>query len=170
MRQDSNNGNLTVYQSHSTITSILIQERLITKLKCTNGISHYQCAVLPEVKILMKKNNKYLSQVANSGFVESSCVVLSRVPHGWKRYGNQVDNWNSCKVKVWQSECGKQPLPHAGSNQWSHRGSLPDASTSESPILLIIALSVDNDSQVACVGCRAAKQNNYEFHFIVILT
>lgn len=97
-------------------------------------MTHYQCAVLLEVKVLVKENNKYLPQVANSGSVEGIRIVLMRVPHGWKRNRNQVDNCNTCRSKHRKSECGEQPVGMAQGAISGPTGiHVPASSTSESP-------------------------------------
>ena len=68
---------------------------LAIRAESANGLAHYQCTVLLEVKVLMQENNKYLPQVANSGFVKSVFVICMSVPHMRKRNGYQMDNRNT---------------------------------------------------------------------------
>lgn len=68
---------------------------LVIRAESANVLAHYQCTVLLEVKVLMKENNKYLPQVANSAFVQSVFVICRSVPHTRKRNGYQMDNRNT---------------------------------------------------------------------------
>ena len=68
---------------------------LVIRAESANMLAHCQCTVLLEAKELMKKNNKYLPQVANSGFVQSVSVICMSVPHARKRNGYQMDNRNT---------------------------------------------------------------------------